>query len=333
MMNRLISIDIAKALCIILVVVGHYNPDSAPEWYHIINRFIYTFHMPLFLFASGYIYAMTTNVGMWGGEFLYKKFKRLMIPYFSTSIIVISIKLLTQQSMLVQNPVTAFSYIRMLYLPEAGYFLWFIWTLWLTFLLVAFIKTGTGRNVLFAISLAIGFLPVEWPEIFCMNTTVHMLKYFMLGVFMHDYPHWIKTAKKLPGIIPVCALPALFVCSLFVENRIFTSLINYILPFIGIYAICIVSIWIKSWNHITQKLLVVSASSYIIYLFHTTFEGFMKSVIQKIPVLATGTNSVYFSIGAALVIGAGVFLPIVLHRCIFAKNQIFRFLFGLKPAK
>lgn len=331
-MKRLISIDIAKALCIILVVVGHYNPDNAPEWYHIINRFIYTFHMPLFLFASGYIYATTTNAGIRGGEFLHKKFKRLMIPYFSTSIIIISIKLLTQQSMLVQNPVTAYSYIKMLYLPEAGFFLWFIWTLWLAFLLVAVIKTGTGRNVLFAISLVIGFLPVEWPEIFCINTTVHMLKYFMLGVFLHDYPHWIKTAKKLPGIIPVCTFPTLFTCSLFIEEHTFTSIINYILPFIGIYAICILSIWIKNRNHITQKLLVVSASSYIIYLFHTTFEGFMKSLIQKIPLLTTGSNSIYFSVGAVLVIGTGIFLPIVLHRYVFAHNHIFRFLFGLKPS-
>lgn len=155
----------------------------------------------------------------------------------------------------------------------------------------------------------------------------------MLGVFLHDYPHWIKAAKKLPGIIPVCALPTLFICSMSVENRLFTSIINYILPFIGIYAICILSIWIKSWNHLTQKLLVVSASSYIIYLFHTTFEGFIKSVIQKIPILATGTNSVSFCMGAALVIGAGVFLPIVLHHRILMQNHILRFLFGLKPAK
>lgn len=106
-MNRLISIDIAKAICIILVVAGHYNPDNAPEWYHIIVRFIYTFHMPLFLFASGYIYATIVKTGMRRGGVL-KKFKRLMIPYLSTSIIVISIKLLTQQSMQVQNPVTPF---------------------------------------------------------------------------------------------------------------------------------------------------------------------------------------------------------------------------------
>ena len=70
-MNRLISIDIAKAICIILVVIGHYNPDNAPEWYHTINLFIYTFHMPLFMFASGYVYAATIG-NLRGGEFLYK---------------------------------------------------------------------------------------------------------------------------------------------------------------------------------------------------------------------------------------------------------------------
>ena len=46
--NRIVSLDIAKAICIILVVVGHYIPDSSPEWYKLIHDVIYTFHMPLF---------------------------------------------------------------------------------------------------------------------------------------------------------------------------------------------------------------------------------------------------------------------------------------------
>ena len=54
-MNRIISLDIAKAICIILVVVGHYVPDNSPEWYKLMHDVIYTFHMPLFMFASGYI--------------------------------------------------------------------------------------------------------------------------------------------------------------------------------------------------------------------------------------------------------------------------------------
>ena len=119
-MERSATADIAKTIGIILVVIGHYNPADAPEWYHLANRFIYAFHMPLFMFASGYIYAMTGNSqNKGGGNFILKKFKRLMIPYFSTSVVIISIKLLTQQGMSVENPVTAASYIKMFYLPEA----------------------------------------------------------------------------------------------------------------------------------------------------------------------------------------------------------------------
>ena len=331
-MNRLISIDIAKAICIILVVIGHYNPDNAPEWYHTISLFIYTFHMPLFMFASGYVYAATIG-NLRGGEFLYKKFKRLMIPYFSTSIIIISIKLLTQQRMLVENPVTYLSYFKMFYLPEAGFFLWFIWALWLIFLLVAAVRSKAGQVVLFAISLCVTFLPIEWPEIFCINFAIRMLKYFMLGIILNEYPRWTEIGKKVPGIIPVCALPALFIFNRVTQNTILTTILDYILPFIGIYAICVLSRGIKHWNYATQKLLVISASSYIIYLFHTTFEGLVKSLIHKVPTLANGNNSLYFTIGAALIVGAGVILPIVLHRRILSQNRVLRFLFGLKPVK
>ena len=45
-MQRLVFLDIAKAICIILVVIGHYHPDNSPEWYNVIWKFIYSFHMP-----------------------------------------------------------------------------------------------------------------------------------------------------------------------------------------------------------------------------------------------------------------------------------------------
>ena len=55
-MTRLVHFDIAKAIAIILVVIGHYYPENAPGWYLALHSWIYTFHMPLFMFASGYIY-------------------------------------------------------------------------------------------------------------------------------------------------------------------------------------------------------------------------------------------------------------------------------------
>ena len=336
-MERSATADIAKTIGIILVVIGHYNPADAPEWYHLANRFIYAFHMPLFMFASGYIYAMTGNSqnkgGGGGGKLIFHKLKRFFYPNLQKTVGKNSKKNLTQQGMSVENPVTAASYIKMFYLPEAGYFLWFIWALWLIFLLISMIKTKTGRTVLFAASLLTGFLPVDWPEIFCINKAVAMLKYFMLGVFLINWPRWLDSAKKIPGMIPVCALPVLFACTLLVRNDILTGLMGYILPFAGIHTICVISARIKSLKHITQKLLVVSASSYIIYLFHTTFEGFVKSLVQQVPLLANGNDPLYFSVGAAAVIGAGIFLPIILHRYILQRNRLLRFLFGLKPAK
>lgn len=42
-------LDIAKGICIILMVIGH---SGCPDYLH---RFIYMFHMPCFFFISGYL--------------------------------------------------------------------------------------------------------------------------------------------------------------------------------------------------------------------------------------------------------------------------------------
>lgn len=46
--RRDVTFDIAKGIGIILVVIGHYIPAGAPEWYELFIRFFYHFHMPLF---------------------------------------------------------------------------------------------------------------------------------------------------------------------------------------------------------------------------------------------------------------------------------------------
>ncbi len=52
-MTRVQYIDRLKGLAIILVVMGHIFGFSQPE--DGINTFIYTFHMPLFMFLSGLV--------------------------------------------------------------------------------------------------------------------------------------------------------------------------------------------------------------------------------------------------------------------------------------
>ena len=45
--KRELSLDIAKGICIMLMVIGH---SGCPDW---MGRFIYMFHMPCFFFISG----------------------------------------------------------------------------------------------------------------------------------------------------------------------------------------------------------------------------------------------------------------------------------------
>ncbi len=60
--QRDLSLDVAKAICIILMVVCH---GGCPEW---LNHFIYFFHMPCFFFISGMLlsdrYLDTPGVGV-----------------------------------------------------------------------------------------------------------------------------------------------------------------------------------------------------------------------------------------------------------------------------
>ena len=76
------SIDVAKGIGILLIIVGH-SPFNK-----FIETTVYAFHVPLFFFISGYLfnwrkYKMNTN------QFIFNKIKRLIVPYFLTNIIII----------------------------------------------------------------------------------------------------------------------------------------------------------------------------------------------------------------------------------------------------
>lgn len=324
-MQRLISFDIAKAICIIMVVIGHYMPDYSPGWYVGMHDVIYTFHMPLFMFASGYIY-MATKKDLPYKDFLWKKVKRLIVPYLSVSAFVITIKLLTEEHAYVENPVTWISYVKMLYLPEAGYFLWFIWALWWMFVISPFFKSKQMRLGLFVLGIVLHYIPNIMPEEFCLSQFQDMLVYFMIGVVCCDWKQQISF---------VCKVPAWCVFGFFAlaeSMNLFDmgGQISLLLPYLGIAAVMTLSSLLKKWNHKSNGwLMVVSSSSYIIYLFHTTFEGFAKAVVYKLPFFTDG-NGELFVINIFVVVGCGVVCPIILHRYILNKTHMTKIMFGLK---
>ncbi|MEE0203337.1 MAG: acyltransferase [Muricomes sp.] len=70
------QISILQCMAITFVVVGHIGGASVlGEWFP-----IYSFHMPLWFFISGYLYNEKVELNY--RSFVWKKIKRLVIPYF-----------------------------------------------------------------------------------------------------------------------------------------------------------------------------------------------------------------------------------------------------------
>lgn len=297
-MNRIIALDIAKAICIILVVMGHYVPDNSPAWYVLVHDVIYTFHMPLFMFVSGYVYIATKKRSTYG-DFLLKKVRRLMVPYLTTSVMVIVIKLLTQGSMSVDNPVTIFSFVE-----------------------------------LFVLGIVLHFIPFGLPRVFCLEQFSGMLMYFMFGVFVFENDSLHRFLKEFSWIKVACAV-AVFILGefLYFTNGVGTGgmfLLNAMLPFIGIWFVMeVAKLVCNDWTDVHERhlLMWIAQSSYIIYLFHTTFEGLVKAVLRK---LLIDSNVWYVFIPSAiLVIFSGVIIPMLLYRFVLKKHRITKLLFGL----
>lgn len=100
----------------------------------------------------------------------------------------------------------------------------------------------------------------------------------------------------------------------------------------GIAAVVCISnlIATRGSRNILKGFMVVSTSSYIIYLFHTTFEGFTKAIVHKVYASYGIDGDLWFVLTATCVIMTGVICPIILHRYILGRYKVTKILFGLK---
>lgn len=331
--KRYETIDIAKAIAIILVAIGHFEMKPEPDFYRSLRTIIYTFHMPLFMFASGFLCVATWKPQSYQ-NFIFKKFRRLMIPYFVTSIIIIAIKLVTASVLPVDNPVAPIDFITMLWLPKAGYFLWFVYALWWMMMIYPIFNTKRRRILLFLLSIPIYMLHNCFPHIFCFNEAARMVVYFAAGTVCFDLLSTVfikKLCGVCTGIYPILA--AIAVCSIFDRESISGRIFVLITAFAGIGFSIVVSYIINKYSlkGIKEILYKIAGTSYIIYLFHTTFMGFAKGIISKSHFLSSGDLFVNYTIAEILVsIIAGVLIPYLLCRYVLARFALSRDLFGLR---
>lgn len=188
MISRLQYIDNLKSFLIILVVLGHVIQNSDSDFDHnIVFRYIYSFHMPLFMCVSGFV--CCRPILSWG--IVKKRCVQLMLPFLSWAFVNAcwtgSLSVLAKN---ILHPDTA---------------LWFLWVLFfVTTLHIACLKIGEHWNVrseyiiMVVIVVSYGIM-IGWKfKLFGFQLIAWYFPFYCLGFYMHKYKtsieEWLRKA-------------------------------------------------------------------------------------------------------------------------------------------
>lgn len=313
---RDITFDIAKGIGIVLVVIGHYVPAGAPHWYMGFVRFVYHFHMPLFFIIAGFFYDRSSREESYR-SFVWGKFRRLMIPYFILSWAIVVAKIVVGKVLQVDHPVDIHALYRVLYLPDAGFFLWFVYALFLIFCIAPGFKKKHRLVVLSVIALGLFFGDTA-PQYFCIRQVCSHLAFFVWGM-------WVARRGRLEYVMrrfPLCWLgitvALAWVYSVLPEGVV-TRALSVVLGITGSFMVISISQVISQYGGLfTTTLNRLGIMSMTIYLFHTWIMGGGKAILTHI---LSGGNTIEFVLSALFIIGTGIVGPIWLYRWVWAKNK------------
>ncbi len=107
--RRRLDLDAAKGIAILLVVSGHIvatTPPDGVQWYDTLRYALYRFHMPFFLYLSGYVAGLTGVLSAppagWP-RLVRKRAARLLPPFLLVGLLILAGKLAAMQLAFVDN--------------------------------------------------------------------------------------------------------------------------------------------------------------------------------------------------------------------------------------
>lgn len=113
--QRIPYLDNIKGILIMLVILGHSIQFCDPGYLQNFGfRFIYSFHMPLFFFISGYL----SNRGQWNNKLIKKRALQLLVPFLVWAFL---------SPLLKSGYITFTELVQRIIYPDKG--LWFLYNL------------------------------------------------------------------------------------------------------------------------------------------------------------------------------------------------------------
>ena len=228
--ERNLYIDVLKALCIILVVLGHCVQYGAGKEYsdygiffgNPVFIFIYSFHMPLFMLISGFLFAYSVKNRSWLNV-LITKGKQLLIPLAGWSIVSTLISII---KIICGVSTRKFSFIWLCQSLYSGFWggPWFLWAMWWGIVAVILVRTLLKDNPLAYLLLIAGTFFI--PDGICPAVYKFMLPFFILAYYFnaHGFSVKFKRVYMHPVFIIGCTLAFIGLIHLFnYDTYIYTS--------------------------------------------------------------------------------------------------------------
>lgn len=316
---RIDEIDRAKGLAILLVVIGHLvtgEPPKGNEWFSQIIVVIYSFHMPFFMYLSGFVMfhsfrppeTMRGYIGYVKGKFL-----RLAPGFFCFAIIILVGKILASRVVHVDNQPLGLieGLIDIILTPglSAAKGLWFIYVLFEYYLVVPILLfIFGGRTIaLVILGLMVHFLPTT--QLFMLDGAFEYLIYFGIGAFIAQHyqkiEHWLDEYRSILLVI-------FFASFLLLEFSTIPYPVTKLI--IGCLSIPALHALVRtSPINNSKSLLAWGLVSYAIYLMNTIAIGLAKGVLLSFM----NWDGAGFLFVAPVLLIAGLYGPIVAKRYIF----------------
>jgi len=249
-MSRNLFIDYLKGIAIFLVVWGHGLQflDSEYNCYgNYVFLFIYSFHMPLFMCVSGYLFAFSVKKKSFNEMFLIK-FKQLMIPVLCWGFLFTWLVYYKELRPLDAKHLTV-RYIW-LYIRSLPYHLWFLWSLFVISVISSLLSKRKNIEVL--LHVCTFFLLLCLPDNFGLSYVKFMYPFFLMGYFYNKYAMKIHSIKKYVVvasfiIFPLCFFgwskidliyftPMSFYKTIFIDH-LYIILLRYVIGFTGVIVV------------------------------------------------------------------------------------------------
>lgn len=321
--ERLLWVDYLKAFACLAVVTFHviYGLQNAGlpthSYTNALKEFCDMFQIPLFMMASGFLYARAGRIKGSYFKFEAGKLINLGIPYLVFSYVYIAINTVFASSV-------NFSYdlrtiLRVPIEPVAQY--WFLFALILIFLfIVAIEKVIKNEYVLFGIMLIWKILIIN---MFLLGDKVLNIDYYIAGygVFFylgvlyarrHDDFEFLRNKKV---VITLVAVYLVLFAAYLVRPQMSTRVLDMVKLFLNLLAITSFTLLFEMfWKRFECGFLkLISKYSFQIYLLHTMATAALRIVLVKLGIY---NDIIHFVLGMIVGLTASIIAAVICEKTV-----------------